>query len=163
MITFANAVKDGKFVPEDYDLWIDAWHDSGTECELHESLGISFEDYSAVIAGQKSMREALGLKPLGDTQEQGLTIKEDVDEEEQNSNFINATFQTLGRHAVSIAVRLPAAYASLSPSELAHRIAQETRVLRSAGWEFEVQKGWDAECRSRAVDDMIALINRAES
>lgn len=52
--TFVDTLLDGRALVSDYEDWVDAWHDAPegsalAQMELHEFLGLSFEEYKQVV------------------------------------------------------------------------------------------------------------------
>lgn len=54
--TFVSAVLAGDALLRDVDDWIDSWHDSDSPNELHEFLGMSWEEYRLWAEQPASLR-----------------------------------------------------------------------------------------------------------
>lgn len=48
--TFIELCSNGEVLIEEIDDFIDEWHESAREIELHEFLGMSWKEYSAWVA-----------------------------------------------------------------------------------------------------------------
>lgn len=47
---FISLCVRGEVLPEEIDDFIEAWHNSDSDLELHEYLGMSWDEYSAWVA-----------------------------------------------------------------------------------------------------------------
>jgi hypothetical protein len=62
--TFMDALLAGEALPNDVDDWIDAWHDDTTDQlgELHEYLGMSWQEYQLFVERPESLRFTLAAR-----------------------------------------------------------------------------------------------------
>jgi hypothetical protein len=62
--TFMDAVLAGDALHQDIDEWIDAWHESPAEdtTELHDYLGMTWEEYRLFVERPESLRFALAAR-----------------------------------------------------------------------------------------------------
>lgn len=56
---FIDAVLAGEAAWFDIDDWVERWHASDTELELHEWLGLTFEEYAILGAGDSNLAAIL--------------------------------------------------------------------------------------------------------
>lgn len=160
MKTFAQAVQNGEASLHEIDEWVEAWHDSSSEAELHETLGMDFDQYSRWVQSPDALAKILGMEtpPDRDVREARLIIKHGVDESEQESSFMNATLVSGNRYGVSVAMTVPDDLLNLSDADFNERIRRDTQSLRDAGWEVEVQRGFNEDGLEKSVDRFVAMI-----
>lgn len=72
--TFINQCLDGEAVPADIDDFIDCWHDGESLLELHEYLGLSFDEYAAWIEHPDSLNIILLAKKYGVPLKEALAV-----------------------------------------------------------------------------------------
>jgi hypothetical protein len=44
--TFMDLAVDGQVMADEIDHYVEVWHDSNSDCEVFEFLGMTFEEYS---------------------------------------------------------------------------------------------------------------------
>ena len=158
MATFIELVRQGKYTPHQIENWVDAWHNSETEQELHESIGMTFEEY-----GRWAKNPAILIPIISehgvviedeDLDVEGLKIEHNIDGDEQQSSFMNACL--VGEHDVdvSIAATAPAGYHVLSPEEFNKAMQRDLAPLVAAGWSFQIQRGPDEVGEEKLIDAM---------
>lgn len=64
--TFVEKCMRGEVLPEEIDGFIDKWHDGGSGEELHEFLGMSWEEYSLWVADADVLPSIIKQKPVRD-------------------------------------------------------------------------------------------------
>ncbi len=61
--TFMDALLSGEALVQDVDDWIDVWHDGPDHgVELHEFLGMSWEEYRLFVERPESLRFTLAAR-----------------------------------------------------------------------------------------------------
>jgi len=160
MTTFANLVIAGHAHETDIDDWIDAWNEAETDIELHETLGLTFDQYRLWVSQHQSFSSLIGIKQADkpEIDRRRLTIKHGIDPDDQTSSFMNATFEEGHSHAVSIALTLPEEYDAMHDQEFEQKFAEETLELRKKGWTFEIQRGQSEIARSRNFERFTKLL-----
>lgn len=160
MTTFANLVIAGHAHENEIEDWIDAWNEAETEVELHESLGLTFDQYKLFVSQAQSFNSLIGVKQpeSKNIDKRRLTIKHGIDPDDQTSSFMNATFDEGYSHAVSIALTLPEEYDEMHDQEFEQKFAEETLDLRKKGWTFEIQRGQSESGRIRNHERFTKLI-----
>lgn len=53
--TFMQLVMQGHADPEDIEDFVDDWHDSSSDLELHEFLGMALSEYSLLLSDSYAM------------------------------------------------------------------------------------------------------------
>lgn len=158
MATFIELVRQGKYTPHQIENWVDAWHNSETEQELHESIGMTMEQYIRWVGNPATLIPIMGehgvVTEPEDLEIEGLKIEHNIYGEEQQSSFMNACL--VGEHDVdvSIAATAPAGYHVLSPEEFNKAMQRDLAPLMAAGWSFEIQRGPDEVGREKLIDAM---------
>ena len=62
LCTFREAVESGTQQIDDVDDWVEAWHrGDAAGLQLHERLGLSWDDYSRWVSEPDSLAELLGV------------------------------------------------------------------------------------------------------
>lgn len=51
MSNFIEMCRHGTAVPEDFDSFVEKWHQGSSTLPLHEYLGMTIEEYAAVLTG----------------------------------------------------------------------------------------------------------------
>ena len=158
MTTFIEGVRDGKYSPGQIDDWVEAWHESGSEKELHETLGMSWEQYGRWAKDPNTLVSILGehgvVAQNDDLKIEGLKIGHNISGREQESSFMNACLVGEDGNDVSIAATAPAEYHKLSPKDFNAAIQQDLAPLIEAGWSFEIQKGPNDEKHEDLLEQM---------
>lgn len=158
MATFIELVKEGKYTPGQIDDWVEAWHESDSEQELHETIGMTMEQYSRWAGNPATLIPIMGehgvVAEPEDLEIEGLKIEHNIPGEEQESSFMNACL--VGEHDVdvSIAATAPAGYHALSPKDFNKTMKRDLFHLVEAGWSFEIQRGPDEEGMEKLQDAM---------
>lgn len=57
--TYVEACLRGEAIWTDIDDWVDAWHESGEDIDLHEFLGMSWDEYSLWVERPQALRGIL--------------------------------------------------------------------------------------------------------
>lgn len=158
MTTFIELVRQGKYTPHQIENWVDAWHSSETEQELHESIGMTLDQYKRWAANPDTLIPIIGEHGVviedEDLEVEGLKIEHNIYGEEQQSSFMNACL--VGEHDVdvSIAATAPAGYHLLSPEDFNKAMQRDLAPLVAAGWSFQIQRGPDEVGREKRIDAM---------
>lgn len=164
MATFIELVKQGKYTPGQIDDWVEAWHESGSEKELHEAIGMSWEQYGRWAKNTGTLLEILSEHGISakedDFNVKGLKISHNIFGHEQESSFMNACLVGENGVDVSIAATAPARYHKLNPEEFNAAMHQDLAPLIEAGWTFEIQRGPDADRAEEILDDMAREMER---
>lgn len=63
--SFIDLCVSGNALPDEIDIYIDQWHDVDTDLSLHEWLGLSWDEFSAVTANKKILTHIITARRNG--------------------------------------------------------------------------------------------------
>lgn len=64
-LKFMEACLEGDALLEDIDDYIDEWHDSDSDEDLHDFLGMTFEEYSAWVENDSILKTIFYAREVG--------------------------------------------------------------------------------------------------
>lgn len=79
---FYNLYLNGDVLLVEFDEFIDEWHDGDYDCELHEFLGLTFEEYSLWVDDDSF------LELIFESKQRKITVEELIKEYEQNTPMV---------------------------------------------------------------------------
>ena len=162
MTTFIELVRQGKYTPHQIDDWVGAWHESETDQELHESIGMTLEQYKRWAADPDTLIPIIGEHGVvtedEDLKIDGLHIQHNIDGDTQESSFGNACLSSAGDIDISIAATPPVEYHKTTSKDFNEAMLRELAPLIAAGWTFEIQRGMTEETHENLQDEMVAEI-----
>ena len=162
MKTFIELVREGKYTPGQIDDWVDAWHSSNTTASLHDSLGLTEEEYHRWVEEPNTLIPIIGQHGIvteeDDLELRGLEVSHNILGSRQESSFQNACLTEENNVTVSIAAVPPKSYHTLSPKAFNKAMQRDLFRLVEAGWEFEIQRGPNEEGNAALQAEMIAAI-----
>lgn len=157
--TYLSEVLAGRASRSDLDDWIAAWHESAPDVELHEFLGMTFEEYSGIARDPSALDGVLaahGWTSPDVTDTSLFRILHDKGSAEQLSSFANATMTTVGGMAVSVSVTAPQGLDYRQTKVVNDLLRASMRRLVDVGCVVEIQIGPDEEqCDEEAAVDAI--------
>lgn len=160
--TFMQEVKEGRATLDDIDDWVEAWHQSGGESELHDTIGMTQEEYSAWVQNPKTIERAAERHGLDMTQreiqEHNLKITHGKSADEQEASFMNATLTQIGGKSISIALTPPSSLLALGEAAMNDHLRAAFADLIQSGWSVEIQCGIDDKLNEERVDAFAKLI-----
>ena len=62
--TFIDCCLQGEAIATDIDNFIDDWHDGPADCELHEYLGMTFDEYRLWVEQPRALKHIIHAKRL---------------------------------------------------------------------------------------------------
>lgn len=164
MATFIELVKQGKYTPGQIDDWVEAWHESDSDRELHETIGMTFEEYGRWAKDPDTLISIIGehgvVVEREDLEIEGLKINHNIPGKEQESSFMNACLVGENDTDVSIAATAPTEYHAMKPGDFNAAMQRDLAPLVAAGWTFEIQRGPDEEGAEKLIDGMADDIER---
>lgn len=126
------------------DDWIDRWHDGQMEdhAELHDALGLTWEQYGEVVApGSQAALDAIvkaRRAEIDGRQDGPVRFRFGVPASAQESSMMNATMTILENgHAISVALT--------PPKDLDVSDANVVRTTMSSVFRRFVDQGWTLE------------------
>ncbi|MEI8659410.1 hypothetical protein [Vibrio sp. Hal054] len=72
-----------------------------------------------------------------------ITVTQNVSGDEQESTFMNSCLSVLGEHSISIAVRPPSEFETLTQSAMQDMFLDDFQPLIEKGYSVEIQTGLD--------------------
>ena len=63
-MTYIEQVLDGTATAEDIDDFVDSWHDGSDDRQIHDYLGLTWEEYSNWVIAPDSLNHIIAIRRL---------------------------------------------------------------------------------------------------
>lgn len=148
--TFLDALRSGRTTAGEIDDWIEAWHDFDLQGrkgpELHEFLGMTFEQYARLVADPNAIDAIAAEAPSPDRDFDIFKISYGIPAHHQESSFMNSTLSgAKDGLSISVAVSPPEGIDLSDPSITTTMLRAAFRRLTDMGWSVEIQIGPDED------------------
>lgn len=91
---FMKLALNGDVLSDEIEVFVDAWHESASEAEIHEFLGMSFEEYSLWASDADTIDVILGARHAG------VPLKEAINDNLRVQERIAARADEAGKLAI---------------------------------------------------------------